>query len=46
MAVEHDLTSGLSSTWIVTIGNFYFAGLGRTYEGYHKGDHIPIVLDS
>jgi len=43
MAVEHDLTSGLSSTWIVTIGKFYFAGLGRTYEGYHKGDHIPIV---
>lgn len=29
--------------WIVMIGDLYVAGLGRTYEGYHKGSHLPIV---
>jgi len=29
--------------FIVQIGNHYVAGLGRTYEGYHNGAHIPMV---
>lgn len=29
--------------FIVQIGSHYVAGLGRTYEGYHNGAHIPMV---
>jgi hypothetical protein len=29
--------------FIVQIGNHFVAGLGRTYEGYHNGAHIPMV---
>lgn len=31
------------SKWYVMIGNHYVAGLGQTYEGYHRGDHIAVT---
>ena len=43
MAYEHDLMPDFQMRWVVMIGELYIAGLGRTYEGYHKGDRIPII---
>lgn len=43
MDFEHDMTPGFQNRWMVMIGNLYIAGLGRTYEGYHKGDRIPMI---
>lgn len=43
MDYEHDMTPDYQSRWVVMIGVLYIAGLGRTYEGYHRGDRIPIV---
>lgn len=38
---ERDLTPGFQSRWVVMVGKLYVAGLGRTYEGYHDGNHVP-----
>ena len=43
MAFEHDMTPDCQSRWVVMVGALYIAGLGRTYEGYHKGDRIPMT---
>jgi len=29
--------------WVVMVGQLYIAGLGRTYEGHHKGKRVPII---
>lgn len=43
MVFEHDMMPDYQSRWVVMVGLLYIAGLGRTYEGYHRGDRIPIV---
>lgn len=43
MDFEHDMMPDFQNRWVVMIGELYIAGLGRTYEGYHKGDRIPII---
>lgn len=43
MAYEHDLMPDFEMRWMVMVGKLYVAGLGRTYEGYHKGDRVPII---
>ncbi len=39
---EHDLMPDFEMRWVVMVGQLYIAGLGRTYEGYHKGKRVPI----
>lgn len=41
MDFEHDMTPDYQNRWVVMIGTLYIAGLGRTYEGYHRGDRVP-----
>lgn len=43
MDFEHDMMPDFQNRWVVMIGELYIAGLGRTYEGYHKGDRVPII---
>ncbi len=29
--------------WVVGIGTHYIAGLGKTFEGQHDGEPVPVV---